>query len=221
MTDQLKINSLFDLKKTIAAELFEGAEYPWEALDKIGGFILALGEKLPPDEYKKAGEGIWISVSAKVAPTACITAPCIIDSGAELRHCAFIRGSAVIGKNAVVGNSVEVKNAIIFDNAQIPHFNYVGDSVLGFKAHLGAGAVTSNVKSDKSLVSIKSEEKYIETGRKKLGAMVGDGAEIGCNAVLCPGTVIGCESRIYPALCVRGVIPPKHIVKADSIVPIV
>lgn len=220
MYSELKTNRIFDLEKTIAGGLFAGAEYPWEILDKIGGFILSLGEKLPKDEYEKAGEGIWISVSAKIAPTASISAPCIIDSGAELRHCAFIRGGAVIGKNAVVGNSVEVKNSVIFDGAQIPHFNYVGDSVLGFKAHLGAGAVTSNVKSDKTPVCVKAPNAVIETGRKKLGAMLGDGAEIGCNAVLCPGTVIGRESRIYPALCVRGVIPPRHIVKADSIVPI-
>lgn len=220
MKEQLKINSLFDLKKTIACELFEGAEYPWEILDKISDFILSLGEKLPPEEYKKAGEGIWISVSARVAPTASISAPCIIDSGAEIRHCAFIRGSAIIGKNAVIGNSVEVKNSVIFDNVQIPHFNYVGDSVLGFKSHLGAGAVTSNVKSDKSLVCVKTENEIIETGRKKFGAMVGDGAEIGCNAVLCPGTVVGRNSRVYPAVCVRGVIPPRHIVKTNCIVPI-
>lgn len=211
-----KINDLFDLTKTIASVIFDGKDYPWEVLPEITDFILALGKKLPEEEYYSPEEGVWIAADAKVFPTAFIGAPCIIDHGAEIRHCAFIRGSAIVGKNAVVGNSVELKNVILFDNVQVPHYNYVGDSVLGFKAHLGAGSLTSNVKSDKKLVVIKSADEQIETGRKKVGAMVGDFVEVGCNSVLNPGTVIGRNSNVYPTSSVRGVIPENCIYKAKG-----
>lgn len=207
-----EIKELYDLDKTIAAELFNGKTYPWEVLDGIKGFIFELGGSLDPEEFDHPEEGVWIARDAKVFPTAYIGAPCIIDHGAEVRHCAFIRGSAIVGKNAVIGNSTELKNVVLFDNVQVPHYNYVGDSVLGYKAHMGAGAVTSNVKSDKSLVVIKEAEP-IETGRKKVGAMLGDRVEVGCNSVLNPGTVIGRDSNIYPVSCVRGVIPANSIYK--------
>ncbi len=213
------IQELYDLDKTIAAELFDGKTYPWEVLDEIKPFILKLGETLSPDEYDHPSEGVWIAKDAKVFPSAYIGAPCIIDHEAEVRHCAFIRGSAIVGKGAVVGNSTELKNVVLFDKVQVPHYNYVGDSVLGYKAHMGAGSITSNVKSDKTLVVIKELDNPVETGRKKVGAMLGDNVEVGCNSVLNPGTVIGRESNIYPTSCVRGVIPPHSIYKdKDNIV---
>ncbi len=214
-----EIAVLFDLTKTIASGLFEGKTYPWEVLSEIKAYILKLGETLPTDEYDHPEEGVWIAKDAKVFPSAYIGSPCIIDHGAEVRHCAFIRESAIVGKNAVVGNSVELKNVVLFDSVQVPHYNYVGDSVLGYKAHMGAGSITSNVKSDKSLVVIKQPGAPLETGRKKVGAMVGDCVEIGCNSVLNPGTVVGRNAQIYPVSCVRGVIPANSIYKnKDSIV---
>ena len=214
-----EIKELFDLDKTIAAKLFDGKTYPWEVLDGIKDFILALGETLPADEYDHPSDGVWIAKDAKVFASAYIGAPCIIDHEAEVRQCAFIRGSAIVGKGAVVGNSTELKNVVLFDKVQVPHYNYVGDSVLGYKAHMGAGSITSNVKSDKTLVVIKEPGSPIPTGRKKVGAMLGDNVEVGCNSVLNPGTVIGRESNVYPTSCVRGVIPPRHIYKdKDNIV---
>ena len=214
-----EIKELLDLDKTIAAKLFEGKTYPWEALDGIKSFILELGETLSADEYDHPEEGVWIAKDAKIFPSAYIGAPCIIDHGAEVRHCAFIRGSAIVGKNAVVGNSTELKNVVLFDNVQTPHYNYVGDSILGYKAHMGAGSITSNVKSDKSLVVIKNGGELIETGRKKVGAILGDCVEIGCNSVLNPGTVLGRRASVYPTSCVRGVIPEDGIYKSkDDIV---
>ena len=209
----VEIKDLFDLDKTIAKELFEGKTYPWEVLDEIKSFILKLGPTLDPEEYANPYEGVWVAKDATVFPSAYLGAPCIIDHGAEIRHCAFIRGSAIVGKNAVVGNSVELKNVVLFDNVQTPHYNYVGDSVLGFKAHMGAGSITSNVKSDKTLVVVKDPEGFIETGRKKFGAMLGDFVEVGCNSVLNPGTVIGRHTNVYPTSCVRGVIPANSIYK--------
>lgn len=215
-----RISELLDLEHTIAKELFAGKTYPWEVLDEIKEFILALGKTLPEEEYEQRGEGIWVAKDATVFPSAYLGAPCIIDHGAEVRHCAFIRGSAIVGKNAVVGNSVELKNVVLFDNVQVPHYNYVGDSVLGYKSHMGAGSLTSNVKSDKSLVVVKSPEGMIATGRKKFGAMLGDFVEVGCNSVLNPGTVIGRNSNIYPTSSVRGVVPAGHIYKdPNNIVP--
>ncbi len=208
-----EIKELFDLDKTIAKKLFEGKTYPWEVLDGIKSFILELGPTLSPEEFDQPYEGVWVAKDATVFPSAYLGAPCIIDHGAEVRHCAFIRGSAIVGKNAVVGNSVELKNVVLFDNVQTPHYNYVGDSVLGYKAHMGAGSITSNVKSDKTLVVVKDPEGPIPTGRKKFGAMLGDFVEVGCNSVLNPGTVVGRNSNIYPTSCVRGVIPPNSIYK--------
>lgn len=214
-----EIKELLDLDKTIAAKLFEGKTYPWEALDGIKSFILELGETLSADEYDHPEEGVWIAKDAKIFPSAYIGAPCIIDHGAEVRHCAFIRGSAIVGKDAVVGNSTELKNVVLFDNVQVPHYNYVGDSILGYKAHMGAGSITSNVKSDKTLVTVHIPDAPIETGRKKFGAILGDNVEVGCNSVLNPGTVIGRCSNIYPVSCVRGVVPANSIYKAkDNIV---
>ncbi len=211
--EYLSISSLFDLSHTISAEIFEGCEYPWEVLPKISDAIIAIGQTLSAEEYYSPAENVWIAKSAKVAPTAYIGAPCIICADAEVRHCAFIRGSAIVGESAVVGNSTELKNVILFDKVQVPHYNYVGDSVLGYKAHMGAGSITSNVKSDKKLVSIHTPEGDVETGRKKVGAMIGDNVEIGCGSVLNPGTVIGREARVYPLSSVRGFIPEKHIYK--------
>lgn len=214
-----EIKELLDLDKTIAAKLFEGKTYPWEALDGIKSFILELGETLSADEYDHPEGGVWIAKDAKIFPSAYIGAPCIIDHGAEVRHCAFIRGSAIVGKNAVVGNSTELKNVVLFDNVQVPHYNYVGDSILGYKAHMGAGSITSNVKSDKTLVTVHIPDAPIETGRKKFGAILGDNVEVGCNSVLNPGTVVGRCSNIYPVSCVRGVVPANSIYKAkDNIV---
>jgi len=215
----VKISELFDLDKTIAAELFQGKTYPWEVLSDIKDFILKLGETLSPEEFDHPEDGVWIAKDAKVFPSAYIGSPCIIDHEAEVRHCAFIRGSAIVGKGAVVGNSTELKNVILFDKVQVPHYNYVGDSILGYKAHMGAGSITSNVKSDKTLVTVKDPEGFVETGRKKVGAILGDNVEVGCNSVLNPGTVIGRDSNVYPTSCVRGVIPANSIYKdKDNIV---
>ncbi|MBQ3951264.1 MAG: UDP-N-acetylglucosamine pyrophosphorylase [Oscillospiraceae bacterium] len=211
-----KTLELLDLERTLAKPLFEGKTYPWETLGEIKDFIRSLGEKLTEDEYEKMGEDVWIAKDAKVFPSAYIAGPAIIGHGTEVRHCAFIRGSALIGDNCVIGNSVEVKNAVIFDNVQVPHYNYVGDSVLGYRSHMGAGSVTSNVKSDRSLVVVKNGDELIETGRKKFGAILGDYAEIGCNSVLNPGTVIGRRSSVYPTSCVRGVVPEDSIYKNDG-----
>ena len=214
--ENAKIANLYDLSETIAADLFEGATYPWELLPKISAFIMELGNTLDPEVYEKKGDNIWIAKSAKVAPTACLNGPLIVDENAEIRHCAFVRGNAIVGKNSVVGNSTELKNVILFNNVQVPHYNYVGDSILGFKSHMGAGSITSNVKSDKTLVVVKDAEENIETGMKKFGAMLGDFVEVGCNSVLNPGTVVGRNSNIYPTSCVRGVIPEKSIFKKDG-----
>lgn len=215
----ITIEALYDLQETIAADLFEGITYPWEVLPKIHDFILALGEKLDLEKFEKRGEDIWIAKSAEVAPTACLNGPLIIDEEAEVRHCAFVRGNAIVGKGAVVGNSTELKNVVLFNKVQVPHYNYVGDSVLGYKSHMGAGSITSNVKSDKTPVVVKGQDICIETGLKKMGAMLGDGVEVGCNSVLNPGTVIGRESNVYPTSCVRGIIPAGSIYKAqDNIV---
>lgn len=209
----IKISDLYNLDKTIAKGIFDNIVYPWETLDKIKGYILELGETLSLEEYDHPSENVWISKSATVFPSACIMGPCIIDHGAEVRHCAFIRGSVIIGKDSVVGNSTELKNVILFDNVQVPHYNYVGDSILGYKAHMGAGSIISNLKSDKSLVKIKNGDEVIETGIKKVGAFLGDNVEIGCKSVLNPGSVVGKESMIYPSSNVRGVIPANHIYK--------
>ena len=210
----VEIKNLLDLEHSIAAPLFEGKTYPWEVLDEIKGFILELGPTLDPEEFDNPYEGVWIAKDATVFPSAYIGSPCIIDHEAEIRHCAFIRGSAIVGKNCVVGNSTELKNVILFDNVQVPHFNYVGDSILGYKSHMGAGSITSNVKSDKTLVCVKSfSGEVIETGLKKFGAMLGDYVEVGCNSVLNPGTVIGKNVNIYPTSCVRGFIPENFIYK--------
>ena len=214
-----KIDELLDLSHTIAAPLFAGRTYPWEVLGDIKAFILALGPTLPKDEYDEVSEGVWIARDAAVFPSAYIGAPCIIDHGAEVRHCAFIRGSAIVGKGCVVGNSVELKNVVLFDSVQTPHYNYVGDSILGYKSHMGAGSITSNVKSDKTLVVVKSGAERIETGLKKFGAILGDNVEVGCNSVLNPGSVLGRGVSVYPTSSVRGVIPAGHIYKsADEIV---
>lgn len=209
----LAVNELLDLTKTIAASIFDGLNYPWEVLEKIAEFIPVIGAYLPQEEYDHPAEDVWIAKDAVLFETAYIKGPCIIDHGAEVRQCAFIRGSAIVGKNAVVGNSTELKNVILFDNVQVPHYNYVGDSILGFKAHMGAGAITSNVKSDKTLVVVKNGEELIATGRKKFGAVLGDNVEVGCNSVLNPGTVVGRNTSVYPLSCVRGVIPPDSIYK--------
>lgn len=213
MSIEITVSELYDLKETIAAGLLEGLTYPWEALPKIHDFIIDLGESLPKDIYEERGEYIWVAKSAKVAPTACLNGPLIVDEDAEIRHCAFVRGNAIVGKGAVVGNSTELKNVILFNKVQVPHYNYVGDSVLGFRAHMGAGSITSNVKSDKTLVVVKGEGVSIETGLKKMGAMLGDNVEVGCNSVLNPGTVIGRNTNIYPTSMVRGVIPAGSIYK--------
>lgn len=216
MSEELKIASLFDLKETIAAELLKGAEYPWQVLGQIGDFIRKLGGGLSPEEYEHPEEDIWIAKSAKVAPTASINGPCIIGKDAEVRHCAFIRGNAIVGEGAVVGNSTELKNVILFNGVQVPHYNYVGDSILGYRSHMGAGSVTSNVKSDKTLVKVKNDEEIIETGLKKFGAMLGDYVEVGCGSVLNPGTVIGKNASIYPLSAVRGYVKEGSIYKKQG-----
>lgn len=216
---KITIKDLYSLEETIAVKLLEQAEYPWEVLPKIGEFIEELGNTLPEEKYEKRGDNVWIAKSAKVFPSAYIAGPAIIDEEAEIRHCAFIRGNAIVGKKAVVGNSTELKNVLLFNEVQVPHYNYVGDSILGYKAHMGAGSITSNVKSDKTLVRVGGKE-GMETGLKKVGAMLADYVEVGCNSVLNPGTVVGKGSQIYPVSCVRGIIPedsiyknPKEIVK--------
>ncbi len=216
MMEAMKIRQLYNLEETIAAPLLLEVQYPWEALGKIKAFIVELGNSLPADRFEKRGEDIWVAKSAKVAQSACLNGPCIIDEDAEVRHCAFVRGSAIIGKGAVVGNSTELKNVILFNKVQVPHYNYVGDSILGYKAHMGAGSITSNVKSDKTLVVVKSAEENLETGLKKFGAMLGDNVEVGCNSVLCPGTVIGPNTNIYPLSRVRGFIPAGRIFKNQN-----
>ena len=208
------INNLYDLSHTLAAEYLSGFTYPWEALKGIRDMILSLGPMLGED-YVEVSENVWVHKTADVAPTAYLGAPCIIGANTEVRHCAFIRGAALVGENCVVGNSVELKNVILFDNVQTPHYNYVGDSILGYKAHMGAGSVTSNVKSDKTLVVIHGEEE-IPTGLKKVGAMLGDFVEVGCNSVLNPGTVVGRKSNVYPLSCVRGVVPANSIHKNNG-----
>ena len=207
------IKELYTLEETIARDIFEDVTYPWEVLAKIKDFIVALGETLPEEKYERREGNIWIARSAKIFPTAYIGGPAIIDEEAEIRQCAFIRGSAIVGKGAVVWNSTELKNVILFNKVQVPHYNYVGDSILGFKAHMGAGSITSNVKSDKTLVVVHAGEENYETGLKKFGAMLGDNVEVGCNSVLNPGTVIGRNSNIYPTSMVRGVIPADSIYK--------
>jgi len=211
-----KTKDLYDLEKTIAEPLLRDCEYPWQALSEIGDFIEEFSKSFSADEYDSPAQGVFIAKSATVAPSAAIVGPCIICDGAQVRHCAFIRGNAIVGKNAVVGNSTELKNVILFDGVQVPHYNYVGDSILGHGAHMGAGSITSNVKSDKTLVSVKCGEEKIDTGLKKVGAMLGDGVEIGCNSVLNPGCVVGCGSMVYPLSSVRGVVPEGCIYKSDK-----
>ena len=211
--EECKVCNLYNLEETIAKELLEKVTYPWEALSQINDYILELGNKLDLEKYEKIGEDVWIAKSAKVMPSAYIHGPAIIGENAEVRHCAFIRGNVIVGEGAVVGNSTELKNVILFNKVQVPHYNYVGDSILGYKAHMGAGSITSNVKSDKKLVIVKNGDKKIETGIKKFGAMIGDEVEIGCGSVLNPGTVIGRNTNIYPLSSVRGVIPKDHIYK--------
>lgn len=212
--DNLKNEVLFShMDETIAAGIFEGKTYPWEVLADIGAFILELGKTLSADKYDRQGEDVWIARSAKVFPTAYIHGPAIIGKNAEVRHCAFIRGNAIVGEDAVVGNSTELKNVLLFNKVQVPHYNYVGDSILGFKSHMGAGSITSNVKSDKTLVTITTEDGKVETGRKKMGAILGDEVEVGCNSVLNPGTIVGKHSNIYPLSMVRGYVPAESIYK--------
>ena len=214
--ENAKIVNLYDLTQTIAGEYLAQFTYPWEALGGISDFIREIGPKLDPEVYEKRGEDIWVAKSATIAPTASLNGPLIIDGDVEVRQCAFIRGSAIVGKGSVVGNSTELKNVIIFNSVQVPHYNYIGDSILGYKSHMGAGSITSNVKSDKTLVVVKDKfdsREEIETGRKKFGAMLGDHVEVGCNSVLNPGTVIGRNCNVYPLSSVRGVIPAEHIFK--------
>lgn len=210
---ELTVKELYTLEETIAKDIFEGVTYPWEVLPKIGEFILRLGEGLSKDEYDKVGEDVWIAKSANVFESAYIHGPAIIGKNAEVRQCAFIRGNAIVGEGAVVGNSTELKNVILFNKVQVPHYNYVGDSILGYKSHMGAGSITSNVKSDKKPVIVKGSKERWETGFKKFGAMLGDHVEVGCGSVLNPGTVVGRNTNIYPLTSVRGVIPSDSIVK--------
>lgn len=212
----ITISELYDLNETIAFDLFDGVIYPWEVLPQIHDFILKLGNSLPDELYEKRGDEIWIAKSAEIASSASLNGPLIIDEEAQIRHCAYIRGNAIIGKGAVVGNSTELKNVVLFNKVQVPHYNYVGDSILGFCAHMGAGAITSNVKSDKTPVTVKGEDGLIATGLKKMGAMLGDRVEVGCNSVLNPGTIVGRNSNIYPTSMVRGVIPANSIFKDAS-----
>ncbi len=212
----IKINDLYSLDQTIAKKAFEGVTFPWEVLPKISDFIIELGKTLNKEEYEEIAENVWVAKSAKIAPTASITGPVIIDKNAEVRHCAFIRGKAIVGENCVVGNSTELKNVILFNNVQVPHYNYVGDSILGYKSHMGAGSITSNVKSDKKLVVVKNGDEKIETGLKKFGAMIGDYVEVGCGSILNPGTVIGKNSNIYPLSSVREVVAPNSIYKKQG-----
>ena len=213
-----KIEELLDLTHTLAAPLFEGKRYPWEILSPLKDFIRELGASLPKEEYDEIAPEVWVHKSAKIAPTALIAGPTVIGAGTEVRHCAFIRGSALVGEGCVVGNSTEVKNAVIFDNVQVPHYNYVGDTILGFRAHMGAGVVASNFRSDKGNVSVKTGDEKIETGLRKLGAILGDGVDVGCNSVLCPGSVVGRDTIIYPLSRVRGFVPERSILKGDGTV---
>ncbi len=213
MYDGLKNKNLFNMDETIAAAIFEDAEFPWEVLPQIKEFVIKLGRTLPACDYDLRGEDVWIAKSASVAPTASIAGPCIIGRGAQIRHCAFIRGSAIVGENCVVGNSTELKNSILFNNVQTPHYNYVGDSILGYKSHMGAGSITSNVKSDKTKVVIRYAGDLIDTGLKKMGAILGNYVEVGCGSVLNPGTVVGSNTNIYPLSMVRGYIPGSSIYK--------
>ena len=215
---KLTVSDLYDLDHTLAKEYLGQFTYPWEALAGIGDLIRTLGASLPSEEFEHTSEDVWIARDATVFPTATILAPCIIGHNTEVRPGAFIRGNALVGDNCVVGNSTELKNVILFDNVQVPHYNYVGDSILGYKAHMGAGSITSNVKSDKLLVVIHNEGEEIETGRKKVGALIGDGVEVGCNSVLNPGTVIGRNSNVYPTSCVRGVVPEGSIWKNSGVI---
>jgi len=211
------IRDLYSLEHTLAGPYLEGFTYPWEALAGIKSLIVSLGQQLPSD-YHEVSPQVWVHESATVAPTAFLGAPCIIGPETEVRHCAFIRGAALVGAGCVVGNSVELKNVILFDGVQVPHFNYVGDSILGWKAHMGAGSVTSNIKSDKTLITIRDGQTAIETGLQKIGAMLGDLVEVGCNTVLNPGSVVGRETNIYPLSCVRGVVPAHSIWKTGGII---
>lgn len=213
---ELEIRSLFNLTETMAADLLRQFTYPWEALKEISNYIVKLGKTLSLEEYEQVGEDVWIAKSATVAPTAYIHGPAIIGKNAEIRHCAFIRGNAIVGDGAVVGNSTELKNVILFNKVQVPHYNYVGDSILGFKSHMGAGSITSNVKSDKTLVAVRFNDQKIETGLKKMGAILGDCVEVGCGSVLNPGTIIGKDSNIYPLSSVRGYIPEQSIYKKEG-----
>ena len=214
--EECKISNLYNLEETIAKQLLKDAIYPWEVLPKIEEFIIKLGNTLDMNKYNKLGEDVWIAKTAKVAPTAYINGPVIIGENAEIRHCAFIRGKAIVGEGAVVGNSTELKNVILFNKVQVPHYNYVGDSILGYKSHMGAGSITSNVKSDKKLVIVKNGKEQIETGIKKFGAMIGDEVEVGCGSVLNPGTVIGKNTNIYPLSSVRGVVQSNSIYKNQN-----
>lgn len=214
--EECRIENLYNLEQTIAKDIFEGVTYPWEVLPKIEEFIISLGKTLDKNEYEEKGENIWIAKSAKVAPTAYIAGPAIIGKNAEIRHCAFVRGKAIVGEGAVVGNSTELKNVILFNKVQVPHYNYVGDSILGYKSHMGAGSITSNVKSDKKLVIVKNDKEQIETGLKKFGAMLGDEVEVGCGSVLNPGTVVGKHTNIYPLSSIRGVVPEHSIYKNQN-----
>lgn len=216
--NKFKPENLVDLEKTIAKDLFINIENIWDVLPQISDFIKKLGSTLPSELFDKKGEDIWIAKSATVAPTACINGPCIIDENAEIRHCAFIRENAIVGKGTTVGNSTELKNVVLFDHVEVPHYNYVGDSVLGHKAHMGAGAITSNVKNDKSNVTIKSEDEIIETGFRKVGAIIGDFTQVGCNSVLNPGTVLGRNSNVYPLCCIKGYIGDNQIAKNDGVI---
>ena len=216
MLEALTVKENYSLDQTIAKDIFNGVTYPWEVLPLIKEFIVKLGNTLDPAEYDKIGEDIWVAKSAKIAPTVALNGPCIIGKDAEVRQCAFIRGSAIVGEGAVVGNSTELKNVILFNKVQVPHYNYVGDSILGFKAHMGAGSITSNVKSDKKLVVVHTGEGNIETGLKKFGAMLGDCVEVGCNSVLNPGTVLGPNVNVYPTSSVRGYVPAAHIFKTQD-----
>lgn len=219
MMKDFTISNLLDLNETIAGELFEGKTYPWEVLPEIGDFIIKLGNTLDPAEYEHLEGDIWIARSAQVAPTASIHGPAIIGKNAEVRHCAFIRGKAIVGEGCVVGNSTELKNVVLFNCVQVPHYNYVGDSVLGYKSHMGAGSICSNVKSDKKLVIVKDGQEQVETGFKKFGAMLGDHVEVGCGSVLNPGSVIGRNTNIYPLSSVRGCVPCDSIFKNEEPVP--
>lgn len=215
---ELETTKLLDLSHSLAGEYLAGFHYPWEALDGIRDLILRLGAELPPEEYDQPSPQVWVHKTAQVFPSAWLGAPCIIGPETEVRHGAFLRGSALVGAGCVVGNSVELKNVILFDKVQVPHYNYVGDSILGYRSHMGAGSITSNVKSDKTLVVVKDGDRRLETGRKKFGAILGDRVEVGCNSVLNPGTVVGRDTNIYPVSCVRGAVPPESIFKTGGVV---